>query len=138
MIASIHLKPFEYHCCDILIDHAGETKFSFIHIYITNNHNLPPHFPFSLLPSPWQSKNRYSTDNPIASGPLDKGTLFGMSLYILFISPLRFKEQHLSAHDRVVLEHAERPARTGAYERLEVTGHGHADDAHGNGARLCC
>ena len=48
------------------------------------------------------------------------------------------QKQDLLLHDGVVLEHAERTVRTGTDHRAIETGHGHGDEAHGDGARLDC
>lgn len=38
----------------------------------------------------------------------------------------------------IVLEHAQRSVLTGAHKGLVIAGHGHGDEAHRDGAGLCC
>lgn len=75
----------------------------------------------------------------IRNEPPSKNKGAGTSDDLFIPTTLRsLQEQDLLLHDGVVLEHAERAVRTGTDHRAIEAGHGHGDEAHGDGARLDC
>lgn len=48
------------------------------------------------------------------------------------LPPSLLEKKHLPLHHRVVLQHAQRSGGTGPAECAVVTGHRHADEAHGD------
>lgn len=59
--------------------------------------------------------------------------LFGFSFPAFLL-----QEQHLLLHHGVVLEHAQRPRRSGTHHRAVVARQGHADEPDGDGAGFLC